>query len=48
MTKDEITTRIEKLNAERFYLAMIDHWTTADIEKDDKLFREILALEKML
>lgn len=48
MTRKEIENRIEKLETERFYLAMKDRWNDRDRELDRKYWIEILDLKKEL
>lgn len=48
MTKVEMEKRIEKLNGQRFYLAMKDVWTRKDFQLDDEWLAEIEELEKKL
>ena len=48
MLKHEIEKRIEKIEEERFYLAMKDHWTREDFDKDREYLREINKLKKDL
>lgn len=48
MTNEEMSKRIEELEAKRFYLSMKDHWSNEDFETDRKWWTEILDLEKKL
>jgi hypothetical protein len=48
MLKHEIEKRIEKIEEERFYLAMKDRWTPSDYQADAKYCNEINQLKKML
>ena len=48
MTIKEMKERIAKLEKERFYLDMKDHWTRRDFDKDDELLGEIKNLKKMI
>ena len=48
MTKEEIIKRMEEIERDRFFLAMADHWTRADFDRDDKLFKEWLKLKNQL
>lgn len=46
MTKQEIAARLEKVEFDRFILAMKDRWDRADFDEDARLGREIEALKK--
>lgn len=48
MSREEINSQIQKLNRQRFYLAMKDYWTSSDYKKDEDLKKEIKNLEKVL
>lgn len=48
MTTTEIKNRIDTLTRERFYLACKDRWLPRDFDEDDKMYRELTALKKML
>lgn len=48
MSKQEMQERIDKLEAQRFYLSMKDRWSQADFDTDRKWWTEILDLKKKL
>lgn len=45
MTKDEILKRIDEIETRRFYLAMIDRWTTREYDTDTELANELYSLK---
>lgn len=47
MSKEEAKVKIEKLEMQRFYLAMKDNWSHADYEKDEEIKNEIKKLKKI-
>lgn len=44
----EKQARLEKLERDRFYLSMKDHWGPADWDRDGELYREIMRLKEEL
>ena len=48
MAREEIIKRIRVLNDRRFLLAMKDHWTREDFDKDREMSNEIFELERSL
>jgi hypothetical protein len=48
MTKAEIEKRIDELETKRFYLAMKDHWNSADFYNDAQLTASIVKVKAYL
>ena len=48
MNKEEMKDKLEDLKAQRFMLAMNDHWSTDDYEKDRELTKQIKELREQL
>lgn len=48
MTKKEILEKLEKLETEKFYLDMKDHWEGSDYLRAASLTTEIHTLKKKL
>ena len=48
MTKEEIMTRLDKIERELFYIDMIDRWTKRDEERHNSLIREKWELKDKL
>lgn len=44
----DIHEAIEKLEKERFYLSMKDHWTAEDFRRNSELKEEIRQLKEMV
>ena len=48
MTKEEIENKIKELRYDIFILAMDDHWSTKDFDRDRQMNEELRELERQL
>lgn len=48
MMKEQLNERLEKLQREKFFLDMADHWSGADFTRAYKLDAEIAQVKKQL
>ena len=48
MLRTELEKRLEKLEQEKFILAMKDYWFNSDWEEDNRLDKEIAETKKAL
>lgn len=48
MTREQIEAKIEDLKESIFILAMDDHWSRDDYDRDRKMHSELRELEKQL